>query len=1420
MKSPSLRSLQLALLAAAVGLTACKKPMTYVHVKILPAAAGEPAPITDIELKLDLAGKTTSLHLTNGASPIQFPTDVTLEVKTGSGQLAIVAIARNAAGAEVDRTTTTVQVNNGAIAEAALQLPGGKPDLQPTEAQFDFHTVTAGQVSPGINVAFQNVGFVPSGPATVALGGVGAAQFTIGTDSCTGVKVAAGASCTVNVVFQPVISGAIAATVTVSATPGGSAVVALTGTGSPNPQAVNIGLVGSGQGTITSSPTGLTCGAAMCSGTFDYGTAVTLTPAPATGSHFVSWGGVCSGTGTCTATMTQARQATAQFDLDQELLTVAPSGNGSITSTDALISCTGTGTGCSASYAYGSSVTLTATGGTGSHFSSWSDPVCGPANPCTLTLTAAKSVTANFSLNLRNVTVTLSGTGAGTMASGETPTPNLSCAWSAGAQTGTCTTQYLYGSSFTVTATPNPVTSFQAAGAITGAAYNCTGSSCTVTVADTDIGISLTFNLNPEALTTATNGSGSLQCTVNGGASGACATSYNYGDNVVITATASTGSTFAGWTGDCTTTTGTCTLSMTAAHSVTAKFTLNAEALTVNTNGGNGTGTVQCTANGVGPAACATSYNYGTSLVLTPTASSPSSTFSGWSGICINTAGNCTFTITAATTATAKFTLVPEALTIKSSGNGAGTFQCALNGGTNGTCATSYNYGDSVVITATPNTGSNFTSWTGCSSTVTNTCTMTMTAAQTGTATFTLQTESLVVNTNGGNGTGTVSCSVNGTAFASCPASVTYGDKVVFIAAPNTGSSWSSWAGCSSSTATCTLASVTAPTTVTATFASNMCAASVTAVQTYSASMAGCGGASTFANRANVCLAGAHVCTADEYVEYNAGTAPTHVYWTDDVLNPPQGSGTCGTGGCASGNCFATVLSDPTYTSGCGAGNSMAVCNGATDAQGNGCSAQGCGYTSIAPNEFIGGCVKTNTTASLGISAGTLCCAGNSRVLYVDAAIGNDANAGTTAAPFKTITHALGLAQSKQQVRVKPGTYNATLGETFPISVPAGVILTGDEVRRGSGTTPTSIVGCGTVTATLTSGSSTTGAVAVAAGATVAGFTITCSSGSGLVLTGSGTNIRTNTIAGNNAVGFFAGVMVANTTNNHVIDLNSLTNNYVAIWYNTSAAGGKGENNTITANQYGVVYQAPGGDLGNPTSPTTSVGNNTLSCNTNTDLYCNAPVTANVASNRWDHSPPHVSTTFGGGADIYNPTSGSCTFNVGTSSVNPNGCVGCSPASSTSTASTAQIYNGVMAGCGGSVTQPNSSALCAQNCHVCSSSEYVNNNGAVGPNRHYWVSDQLFWYGTAPGDCSASPTNSSGNSCGTFPGISMLVCTGVTTNLSNQDADGNKCNWSHCGYGTNGLGSLNGGFDEFLGGCPTSNVSNTGITAGTLCCCP
>jgi parallel beta-helix repeat protein len=72
-------------------------------------------------------------------------------------------------------------------------------------------------------------------------------------------------------------------------------------------------------------------------------------------------------------------------------------------------------------------------------------------------------------------------------------------------------------------------------------------------------------------------------------------------------------------------------------------------------------------------------------------------------------------------------------------------------------------------------------------------------------------------------------------------------------------------------------------------------------------------------------------------------------------------------------------------------------------------------------------------------------------ILYVNPASGNDAaTAGRTEnAPFRTIAYALLQAKAGNVVQLARGSYSQQSGEVFPLTVPAGVMLRGEEPEKG-----------------------------------------------------------------------------------------------------------------------------------------------------------------------------------------------------------------------------------------------------------------------------------------------------------------------------------------------------------------------------------
>lgn len=141
-------------------------------------------------------------------------------------------------------------------------------------------------------------------------------------------------------------------------------------------------------------------------------------------------------------------------------LTVNNAGGGIVTSNPAGINC---GATCSTTYNTGTLVTLTATPDAGAIFAGWVG-ACTGTGSCMVTMDSDKTVTARFVYPL---TVTKSRTGNGTIASNPV---GINCG-------ATCTANYDPGTMVTLSATPDPGSTF------TGWSGGCSGTgSCIVTM--------------------------------------------------------------------------------------------------------------------------------------------------------------------------------------------------------------------------------------------------------------------------------------------------------------------------------------------------------------------------------------------------------------------------------------------------------------------------------------------------------------------------------------------------------------------------------------------------------------------------------------------------------------------------------------------------------------------------------------------------------------------------------------------------------------------------------------------------------------------------------------------------------------------------------------------------------------------------
>lgn len=298
-----------------------------------------------------------------------------------------------------------------------------------------------------------------------------------------------------------------------------------------------------------------------------------------------------------------------------------------------------------------------------------------------------------------------------------------------------CVYDYAPGATVTLNATTDPCRSFSG---WTGG--GCSSGSCIV-IMNQDYTVSFTSSMLTYGATVTRSGagSGSVSSAPAGISCGStCSAIYDCGTMVTLTASPSTYSDFAGWSGACTNSSGPCYVLATAAKNVNAAFNKTIYNLVIN-KGGAGAGLVSSSPAGINcNAACSmASYGYdaGTVVALTATQDA-NSVFTGWSGGGCSGTGTCNVTMDSEKTVTANFVKATYNVAVTVTGAGSVSADSGPISGctsTGGTCSGLYDAGTTVTLTES---GGTFLGWSGSCVGTSTTCMFTVNAAKLVTASF------------------------------------------------------------------------------------------------------------------------------------------------------------------------------------------------------------------------------------------------------------------------------------------------------------------------------------------------------------------------------------------------------------------------------------------------------------------------------------------------------------------------------------------------------------------------------------------------------------------------------------------------------------------------------------------------------------
>jgi hypothetical protein len=569
-------------------------------------------------------------------------------------------------------------------------------------------------------------------------------------------------------------------------------------------------------------PTGLSIGSSTGDGattnytvsSVAYGTSVNL-QAPATdplGYTFLQWtvNGVAQTAGqkSITFTMAAATTATAQYSVSAYALTVQSTPPSGIVITSSTAD-GGTTNYTVSSVAYGTSVNLAApaTDPTGYTFSKWTvngTAQTGGQKSITFTMAAATTATAQYTANTYTLTV------QATPLSGIVITSSTAD----GGTTNYAVSSVAYGKSVNLAVPATAPTGYNFSRWMVNGAPQPVGlKSITFTMPATATTAVAVYTVNTYTLTVQSTPPTAVvitSSTSDGGATNYTVSSVAYGNSVNLAAPATnpTGYTFSRWTVNGAAQTAgqkSITFTMTAATTAVAQYTANTYTLTVHSTPLTGIVITSSTADGGTTNYTVSSVAYGTSVNLAaPATNPPGYTFSKWT---VNGAAqhpgqkSITFTMRAATTATAQYVVSTYALTVQSTPPTRVVItSSSSDGGVTNYTLSSVAYGTSVKLAApaTNPAGYTFSQWTvngAAQAAGQKSIAFTMTAATTAVAHYTANTYAVMVQSSPATGIVITSSTADGGTTDYTLSSVAY-ETSVKLAAPATdptGYTFSRW---------------------------------------------------------------------------------------------------------------------------------------------------------------------------------------------------------------------------------------------------------------------------------------------------------------------------------------------------------------------------------------------------------------------------------------------------------------------------------------------------------------------------------------------------------------------------------------------------------------------------------------------------